>query len=74
MVGRLSAGRTTEMFDSPLEAGDPEVKTSPGHSRARSSENLEKVLVDFIGSPTKSPPKEVVISLVFLVFLLLKNI
>ena len=52
-----TAGRTIELFYSPLETSVTEAKTPPGHTRGRSSEILEKAPGDFYGSPTKSPPK-----------------
>jgi len=62
-VKAAAEGRTTELFDSPLKSGEADARTphkdgsKSGHMQAKSAENKEKALSDYVGSPTKSPPK-----------------
>ena len=62
-VKAAAEGRTTELFDSPLKSGEADARTphkdgsNSGHKKAKSAENLEKALSEYVGSPTKSPPK-----------------
>ena len=64
-VNAAAEGRTTELYDSPLKSGEADTRTPPkdgsksGDRRHKSTENLEKTLIDYIGSPSKSPTKRV---------------